>query len=147
DGVLVAALPQAGLVLSNNDSVTEFHLVQGYLTATIEGDNQTGWSLTGGQLVGRWKLEDFFKTVRTITSGGDPLCIGNNIYEMLKTAVCTFPDIHSELLPPTEPCDAISFGMGFEAEPAQLGFIIVAETSNIDPCPGATDPTNDTCGP
>jgi hypothetical protein len=146
DGVLVAALPRAGLVFSGNDSAIEMNLVAGYLTATIGGSSSSGWVLTNGLLVGRWKLSDFFLTVRTMTSGGQPLCTDNNVYQMLKTAVCTFPDIHSELSPPTEPCDAMSFAMGFEAEPAQLGFVFVGDVVDIDPCPSATDPANDTCG-
>jgi len=146
DGVLVAALPKAGLVFVGNDSLVELTLVAGYVTATIAGDGTSGWSLTNGLLVGRWKLEDFFAAVRTMTSGGDPLCTDSNVYQMLKTAVCTFPDIHSELSPPTDPCDAISFGMGFEAEPAQLGFVFKGEIVNIDPCSPATDPANDSCG-
>jgi hypothetical protein len=142
-GVVVANVPEAGLSFVNDDGVVQIKLVAGFLTARIEA-LADGYGLRDGVLTGRWRLSDFFATLNRFTSGGEPLCTDSAIYALVKNAVCKFPDIAAEIDPNT-PCDALSFGMSFSADPAQIGAVNVNPASNQGLCPPETDPTFDSC--
>jgi hypothetical protein len=146
DSVLVANLPEAGIVFSSSSRSTTMKITAGFLTARLEVDPLTGrWRLREGLLVGRWKLSDFFAMLGTFTTGGQPLCTTNLVYGVVKTEVCGYPDVASSLGGPTTACDAISFGMGFEAEQARLGNIL-SNPVTLSECSVETDPANDSCG-
>ena len=143
EGRLVASLPDASLVLSGSNSQTSLKLVGGFISGDLSQQG-TSWHINNGVLAGRWRLEDFFVTLSTLTSSDDPICTDHPLYSALKNAICSYPDIGSTLGGPSAPCDALSFGMGFEAEPAQLG-IIWQGAGTLNNCPPATDPSNDNC--
>jgi hypothetical protein len=63
----------------------------------------------------------------------------------MKTVVCRHADIVSTLGGPTSACNAISFGMAFDAEQARLGLVYEAPPPAF-PCPPETDPALDHCG-
>jgi len=69
---------------------------------------------------------------------------GGDVYNSVKTEICKYADIRSDISGPTAPCDAISFGMGFVAEQAQIGAIYPAMTST-NMCPVGQDPALDSC--
>jgi hypothetical protein len=47
------------------------------------------------------------------------------LYDAIKTSVCQAPDMTAALAGPTETCDAISVGIGFDiADPITLGTVI-----------------------
>jgi len=144
--VLVANLPQAGLLLSSASRSTIVKITAGFLTARIAYNGSTGrWTLREGLLVGRWKTSDFLTMLDTFVAGGQPLCTDNSIYPVAKGAICDYADVASTLGGPTTQCDSISFGMAFEAENARLGHIVHSAPSG-SLCPPATDPAYDDCG-
>jgi hypothetical protein len=99
-----------------------------------------------GVLAGRWKVADFFAMLGSLVADDQALCTDNLVYAMVKNTLCEYPDVASGQVGPTTPCDALSLGMGFEAEPARLG-PVWWPPSDLAPCPPATDPANDHCGP
>jgi len=141
DGVLVASLPEAGLVLDGDGGAID--LTAGFLTGRLR-EGAGGWFIDGGVLAGRWAATDAFVAVSTLGSG-TALCTDDSLYQNLKTAVCNARDITAQIAGPTAPCDAVSFGMEFTAEPAQLGFIYVPPPGPPSPCTPMTNPANDAC--
>ena len=102
--------------------------------------------MTAGVLTGRWKVADLFAMIGTLEDNDEPICTDHALYEPVKNILCNFPDITADVSGAAAPCDALSFGMGFEARPAHLGFILDTLQTAVSPCPPATDPANDTCG-
>lgn len=145
DSVVVANLPDVEMILAA-DSGSNVKLTAGFLTGRLEEGSGVGeWILRDGLLVGRWQVNDVFRSLGAmVTGGGDTVCTDDTIYPLIKSAVCKFPDIASTLGGPTTPCDAISFAMGFEAEPARFGSVYFP-SAPVAPCPPETDPANDTC--
>jgi hypothetical protein len=146
DWVLVANLPQVGMILSAGDHSPVIRITAGFLTARLDNVQTPGrWLLRDGLLGGRWKLTEFLAMLGSFTSSGDPVCTDTVVYAMVKPEVCSYADLASTLGGPTTPCDAISFGMGFEGENAKIGHILFgAGTGSL--CPPATDPAYDNCG-
>ncbi len=143
DNMLVANLPAAGLLLSSASNAVRLTFTAGFFTGTLK-KQANGWHLDDGILAGRWKLAELFKTLSTLVAGGKPLCTDHQIYSLVKTAVCSYPDISSELGGQTKPCDAVSFGMKVQAEPALFG-VVHESVEQIANCPPETDPAADTC--
>lgn len=142
DHVMVASLPEAGVALSADGA--GINLTAGFLTGRLE---QSGgaWSLREGVLAGRWALTEVFATMSSLGSDGTALCTDDTSYQLIRDAVCAKRDITAQISGPTAPCDAVSFGMAFEAEPAQLGVIYFPEPGSGGGCPPETDPQNDAC--
>ena len=145
EGTLVVDLPQSALVFSSGNSATEIKLVGGFLTADLV-EEANGWAMRNGVLTGRWRVADIFGILPTVEDGGTPICKDNALFGPVKSLLCNYPDITSSVVGAAAPCDALSFGMGFEAEAAQLGFVIEAGTVQPNPCSPDQDPSNDTCG-
>lgn len=145
DHYVVANLPDVAIVLSGDESATSFTLTAGFLTGRLEQQGSPSrWVIRDGLLVGRWALTEVFRTLSSLASGGEQICTDHILYPLVKNAVCKFPDIASSLGGPTTPCDAISFGMAFEADPAELGIVYIpAGVPTV--CPPETDPANDSC--
>ncbi|MEM6786654.1 MAG: hypothetical protein AAF715_03965 [Myxococcota bacterium] len=141
DGVLVANLPEAGLVFDGNGAAID--LTAGFITGRLRRADNDQWYLDDGRLAGRWAASDAIQSVARF--GGDQLCVGDSLYTSLKTAVCTRRDITANIVGPTAPCDAVSFGMAFTAEPAQPGFVYVPNEDPGEPCPPGLDPADDSC--
>ena len=104
--------------------------------------------MTDGQVVGRLKLTEVFKTMSSFRDpNGKPLCTNNTLYGVAKNNFCAGADILSAPGTPSLPCDAISFAVGFTADPAVLGAVDATVTSTTPGCPKATDPAADKCPP
>jgi hypothetical protein len=144
DWTVVANLPEAGMVLSSGGTATPLNITAGFITARIE-QVASGWALRDGIFAGRWRISDFFEMLSTIENAGSYLCTDHPVYDAIKSAVCEYPDIAAELAGPTTPCDALSFGMGLEADPAQIGVVLESPTAPSE-CPPGTDPADDQCG-
>ncbi|MBW2453875.1 MAG: hypothetical protein JRI68_05175 [Deltaproteobacteria bacterium] len=145
DGTLVASLPEVALEFTSGDDNLPVVLKAGFLAARLEQEGSS-WSLRDGLVVGRWTLAEFFKMIGSITAQHEPICTDTSVYSLLKHALCQYPDIASELVGPTEPCDALSFAMRVEAYPAQIGSVLPAfQSARL--CPAETDPMFDSCEP
>ncbi len=143
--VLVASLPEVALEFSSGDDPLLVKLKAGFITGRLE-QQSAQWTLREGLVVGRWTLAEFFKFIGSITNQQEPICTDSSVYPLLKSALCQYPDITSELTGPTAPCDALSFGVGIEADPAQIGTVMPAiEAQRL--CPPETDPMFDDCEP
>ncbi|HLK40155.1 MAG TPA: hypothetical protein VKU41_25545 [Polyangiaceae bacterium] len=111
------------------------------------------YRITEGTIAGRWPTSALLQTLAAIpdnVTGTAPYLCGNDLgYLLLKSAVCQIADITSDLtLDGTgAPCDAVSIGFRFDAEPARLGVVY-----GVPPAPAGcmTDggfPFTDSCFP
>jgi hypothetical protein len=104
------------------------------------------YRLVDGQMVGRLKLTEMFKTMSSYRDiDGRPLCTNADFYKAAKANFCLSADILANGGTPTVPCDAISFAVGFTADPVVLGKVDATVPPSTPGCPHATDPANDTC--
>lgn len=143
-GVLVANLPTATVQLSSADNAPSLNLTAGFVTGkptNVDGN----WSLREGLFAARWRVSDVFNFVSSLEIGGSPLCTSHPLYQAIRTAVCSAPDITATLGGPTTPCDAISIAFAFEAEQAILGEVYQSG-DGVPSCPRGEDPAMDTCG-
>jgi hypothetical protein len=147
-GVLVASLPEAEVTLAGSETTISIHLTGAGILAKISKDAQFGGvRATDGLILGRWKLSDAFASVASYRDESSmPICTTNTFYPTIKTLICQSADILAGQGTPASPCDAMSFGVGFTADPAKLGSV----TQPPAPSPGCaagTDPGADGCGP
>lgn len=143
DGTFVANLPESALTVSNFKSGTLVKLTAGFITGKIV-EMAGGRRVTGGVFTGRWKATDMFLAFSTGLSEGAALCTTNPVYQLLKSAICGARDITGSLAGPTTPCDAVSFALAYEAEPAKLGAVLEVPLP-MSGCTKETNPVFDTC--
>lgn len=141
--VVVANVPDLALQFVSDDDSVAVRLTAGFVVGTLRQE-ANGWALRDGVIVGRWRLSDLFAMVGQITSQGQPICTDHPVYPLIKKSVCKFPDIASTLAGPTAICDALSFGLGFDAEAARFGAVIPQQPAP-SLCPPATEPALDNC--
>ncbi len=149
DHTLVATVPKVPVTFAGEKETLTLTLSGAVLTGQLVQSNGV-WRIIQGTLAARFALTDFFQALSTYRdNNGMPLCSNSGfIYDTAKTSVCNDADI---LVDPTQPisttCDALSFGMGFTADPAVLGPVVPVPT----PTPGCTaamgDPATDSCPP
>jgi hypothetical protein len=147
NGVLVATMPTGELTIhgGGQDTIT-VRLSAGVITANL---SQLGpsWRLQSGVFAGRWSLTEIFKSLSSYRdNNGKPLCTDQLVqYTVVKQLICQDADILvNDTMPKSAPCDALSIGIGFTADPALLGGISDAGVDSPG-CPAATDPANDSC--
>jgi hypothetical protein len=146
-GMLVATMPTTEMTIHGGglDSIT-VHLTAGVLTAHLVQINGQ-WHLQNGTLAARWALTDVFKAIGSYRdNNGKPICTDQIAsYTLAKQAICQDADILVDgTQPKSAPCDALSVGIGFTADPAVLGTVV--DAGALTPgCPAATDPSNDMC--
>ncbi len=102
----------------------------------------TGWRLGAGTMGGIWNTADIFKSLSAVRP---PLCTDDAAYAIFTQRLCQFVDIRSGT-PSPQPCDALSFGLAFTADPIVFGAIELAGIAGPG-CPMATNPAFDSCGP
>ncbi len=144
DGVLVASLPASGIVVVSEDARLKLAFVAGFLKARLV-EAPTGWALREGVLSARLPTSAIFDSLDDFRDGnGDPLCTDNAIFGIARDTVCESADIFSGTGTPTSPCDSISLGVGFDADPAMLGQVV--DLSGQTPgCPEGTEPSRCDC--
>jgi len=145
-GTLVAAAPKILMKLGGVADTITFQLTGGVITGKLV-KGPAGWTITGGVVAARWKSADIFGALGSYRDGnGKPVCTDSVLaYSTAKSAVCGGLDILADPSgAKTEPCDALSIGLGFTAEEAKLGAVDPQGTASPG-CPTATDPTFDSC--
>jgi hypothetical protein len=145
DGRLVMSLDSSPLFFTDGiaGGVLTIRLVSSFFVARIES-SPSGTRLVDGTLTGKWPAADIFSSLDDFRAEGVPVCTNDVSFFFLKTALCNGLDINAGAPNPAEPCDAISFGISFEAEPAQLGS--AGEIPMLPPgCPPETLPSTTTC--
>lgn len=122
-GVLVGLL-DFPLALTGGFSAAFLQLRGTYVIARLDKDSR-GWSLRDGRMTGRWDMKNLLSSMQVVDDPLNPgqfLCGANVTYQALKKEICKSADIMSN--PANDgtdiQCDAISLGVGFEAEPAIL---------------------------
>jgi hypothetical protein len=122
-------------------------LADGHITGQVVPAGNGTYALANGQITGRWNISDLLSAVQEVTVSSATLCPGSNYYNLLKGEACQYADIMTD---PTQDltgmkCDALSFGMGYTADPALMGSI-VPTPQHPSPCyPDGGAPTPDKC--
>lgn len=140
-GVLVATLPSAEFRFSGSASTIGVRLVGGVLSGKVLVE-PAGTRIQDGLIAARWTEKDVFAALSTFRGqGGLKLCNdGGFIYNAVKSRVCSARDILTDpVQPASAPCDALSFGIGFDADPALLGPVVPV----VAPTPGCANPAQD----
>jgi len=144
NGILVASLPSSGLVLGSETTRLTLGLTAAFVVGRVVPSGSS-FELREGLLAARWKLAEVFRTLSEFRdANGDPLCQGDFLYTTLRDKICSYADIYSALATPTDECDSISLGIGFEAFPAKLGAVVPVPPPSAG-CAVDEDPISDTC--
>lgn len=149
DGALVAHLPEMQFMFRGTTVQLPVKVGAVTLSAQILLDSSAGFSLREGTIGGKWRLDEVFKSLAGLRYGGDKqICRETLEYSPVKGFFCRATDIrYGDATPNADgslpQCNAISFGMHFEAEPAQLGAVVPAPPPPPDTC--AESPATDNC--
>jgi hypothetical protein len=134
-------MPSAG-----NDNPVVFDLQYVLGTMKLVSDDAGAWHAQNGNLGGRWATRDILRSVSSLNDSvfGGWVCGSDTIFQVLVKYVCPAADIASiatndNLVPPAS-CDALSFGIGFQAGPAQLAPAAFDPPSIPNNCPDAWAP-------
>jgi hypothetical protein len=138
---LVASPSQIPIVIGNSfGQPVRLRLDNGYIVAKLEMTNGMPTAMTGA-LAGRWKAVDFLQGLEVVpdpTNMSVKLCgtSGSLVYSAVANTVCAHRDLNADkgLDNSNAPCDAVSFGIGFEARAARAGNVTMAPTGT----PGCT---------
>jgi hypothetical protein len=151
NGVLVFHIPKFPLLLrpdvGGNANPVVFNLTDlvGEVTLTQGADGQ--WRGTNGNIAGRWSANEALLGVSTLEDSffGGSICGTDPLFAMYKSFVCPNLDIAASASNDGKgvPCNAMSFGFGFTAGPAQLATL--PEDPPVVPpdCPDGWAPTCD----
>jgi hypothetical protein len=144
-GVLVASLPQSGLVLvTSSGTRLVLPLVAGFIRARLveEGGRH---AVRDGVFAARIRTEAIFDALDGFRDGdGEPLCTTDPFFELARETICESADIFAGTGTPISPCDALSVGIGFTADPARLGAVRDL-TEDLPGCEVGTEPSRCTC--
>ena len=119
----------------------------GYAIFTADLQCEGGCRLRNGVLGGMWSIEDAFAAIGAVTvnvGGSFSVCKGSPVYSIVKKSIC---DARDALIgtPKPVPCNAISFGLGFNADPIKKPTTISNNPGGGSQCTEATNPAGDTC--
>jgi len=143
-GVLVGRIARMPLQLRSAIYSLTVTLSQVVISATVE-PAEGGYRLKDGTLAGSWGLPDIFQGLSEFRLFGQPICTDNDEYTSIKPAFCDRVDMRVEGGAPEAPCDAVSFGLRFLAEPALL-YVDPFDDEMVTPaCEPTLDPMFDTC--
>lgn len=144
--VLVAAAPEVAFTISGANERISIKMTAGVFTGTLDSLG-TGWRIADGIIAARWHEPDIFAALSSYrNNGGDALCTDSPIgYNTAKATICGSLDILKDGSGPKSlPCDSLSMGIAFKAEPALLGAVTMPPAPTPG-CPMATDPQFDNC--
>ncbi|MGZ3421223.1 MAG: hypothetical protein ACXVEE_25330 [Polyangiales bacterium] len=142
DGVLVATrLDGARLGLGAGTSSADIVFTESVLTGKIVARGSS-FAIEGGIIAGRWPTANVLSGIANLADPflGGPLCKSVLTYKTVKQKVCAAADIPSNKARDrgTLPCDALSLGIRFTAEPAVFGGVF-SKMLDAGPCVGFTD--------
>lgn len=145
DGQLVVSLDSSPLFFTDGVSggILTVRLASSFIVARIE-DGPFGRRLVEGTLAGKWPVDDIFDALDVFRPDGEPVCTNDFAFLFFKTVLCNSLDINAGAPNPVEPCNAISFGLTFESEAAQLGQVGAVPTLP-DGCPPELLPSTASC--
>ncbi|APR80016.1 Hypothetical protein A7982_05363 [Minicystis rosea] len=146
NNVLVAAIPSVAFTISGMTERITITMTAGVLTGTIQSQGN-GWRIADGIIASRWHEPDIFAALSSYRSNtGDAFCTDATLgYPTAKSTICNSLDILKDGSGPKSlPCDSLSMGIGFKADPALLGMVTIPPTPTPG-CPMATDPAFDSC--
>ena len=145
EGQLVAFIPELPVIARNLNMRSAFPLSGALLTGKLVPDGG-GYRLERGLLAARVGQAAALGAIGELCDfNGLPVCTNDADYAALKSTVCERRDLFLSSGGPTKPCDALSFALAFEAEPAGA-----AATPSPAPPPGTSCdamslPANDAC--
>jgi hypothetical protein len=142
-GVLVASLAEAELFIGGVNFQTPIRLTSSFVTGKLENVNGR-WHLRDGIITGRWALPDIFDVLAYAKFGSASLCTRDPLYKALRQAICEHVDISSSPLVPNPGCDALSYALAIEADPARIGNVVDAPAL-VDDCSRGESPMDDSC--
>jgi hypothetical protein len=146
-GMLVATMPTTQITLAGSgpDTIT-IRFKAGVITAKLVNQG-TMWKLQGGVVAARWATNDVFAALSSYRdNNGKPFCTDQPlVWNTIHGSICGDADILVDgTQPKSAPCDALSVGLGFTADPVILGSVSDAGTPTPG-CPPATDPLTAKC--
>jgi hypothetical protein len=146
-GILVATFPTNRITLAGGTEIISVQLSAGVLTGQLSAVGGV-YSIKNGVIAARWSSADIFKALSSYRdNNGNPICTTQPTYSIAKGVICNDLDINVDgTQPKSAPCNALSIGIGFTADPAGLGGIADAGAIT-DGCVPDADPANDHCGP
>lgn len=146
-GIVVARFDTTPLVLFLADGLV-VRLQDGFLTARVEKVAGGGFRLLDGTIGGTWSEAEVFAGFAGLESAGvRTVCTMNPPYESsFKKPLCELRDALSGGGPGSAPCDAISFGLAFTADPIADNPAIATPPMPAPACDLTMgDPSGDTC--
>ncbi|MFT3769037.1 MAG: hypothetical protein QM820_26655 [Minicystis sp.] len=146
NNVLVAAIPSVAFTISGMNERITITMTAGVLTGTLQSQGN-GWHIADGIIAARWHEPDIFTALSSYrNNSGKPFCTDAVIsYPTAKATICNSLDILKDGSGPKSlPCDSLSMGIGFKADPALLG-VATLPPAPTPGCPMATDPQFDNC--
>ena len=155
--VLVAHLPEIRLLFRALTVRLPITIFQTTLTAKIVDLGGGQFHLSEGTISGIWRQPDMFKAMsgfRYGDNGTDKLCTNNLTYLQVRNLFCSVTDLYDPNSTQTgmgggnaamPECNAVSFGMRFDADPVVLGAVMDPPPPPMDACPVGSDPTDDAC--
>jgi len=148
DGQLVAQWPAGvSLSLSGTSATISFTLEQAVMAGSLlqdgpprPGGSDATWRFRDVTFGGRWPEEAMLSTLGNLSLAGDTrVCDNPATLAVALSFACPLLDVRNGPGGPTSPCDALSFGLAFEADEARFGSVRVAssigdtcETKNVD---------------
>jgi hypothetical protein len=111
----------------------------------VAGPSPGKFGLEDGILAGKWSTDDVLRQLSGLVVFGERVCPGVESFKQIAQQVCSNADVSLFDGTPTDPCDAISIGVAFNASPAQLGPII-PEPTPTEECQPSFDATKHGCG-
>ncbi len=106
--------------------------------------------MSDGTVAGRWPTSQLLSTLATIPDPLQPssfLCGDDLSYRLFKVRICQVADIvsNSDFDNTGAPCDAVSVGFQFSAEPARLGTVYAVPPAPAGCMSDASLPFTDQC--
>jgi hypothetical protein len=140
DGVAVGELAGVLSLGAGLDSLVRF---QGGLVRVRLAEVEGKTVLREGVIGGRWPLDRHLRRARSLRLNDAPVCTNSPFYNVAKGVVCGAVDVYSRG-DGINPCDALSFGMSFDAEPVDFAAALGPVTASPG-CAPEFDPANDCC--
>jgi hypothetical protein len=132
----------------------------GYIALDLTGSVVTArlvkrgasFALEDGRLTGRWATSKLLAGLAVLPDpflGGAYLCGDDPTYVSVKKTICGSTDITARAADDSKgaPCDALSVGFGFTAEPAILGRVLAPRGATPRGCSDGGAPVKDQCPP
>jgi hypothetical protein len=111
----------------------------------LSEDAQGAWRLDDGVVGFRFQVADALVWVaRWTIDNNQPVCSQASRYRSSKEGICSSLDIASGADSPSFTCDALSWGVSFQAQPARLGDV-GPPSPPLPSCAPGIDPANDSC--